>query len=161
METADIPRASAAPCARPSARAGWIPAVSRGTMQGGRIMKKRLLALLLCLVMVIGLVPVALAAEAEEYDMMQISFAANVNENHGPFYSATARQGDFAKACVTIKETSALPAVCGRVCPQEKQCESHCIHLKTGGKVVAIGYLERFAADYEREHTNAYIEPTN
>ena len=60
-------------------------------------------------------------------------------------------QGDFAKACVTIKETSALPAVCGRVCPQEKQCESHCIHLKTGGKVVAIGYLERFAADYERD----------
>lgn len=64
-------------------------------------------------------------------------------------------QGDFAKACVTIKETSALPAVCGRVCPQEKQCESHCIHLKTGGKAVAIGYLERFAADYEREHTKS------
>ena len=61
-------------------------------------MKKRLLALLLCLVMVIGLVPFALAAEAEEYDKMQIHFAANVNEDHGPFYSATARQGDFAKA---------------------------------------------------------------
>ncbi len=61
-------------------------------------MKKRLLALLLCLVMVIGLVPFALAAEAEEYDMMQIHFAANVNEDHGPFYSATARHGDFAKA---------------------------------------------------------------
>ena len=42
--------------------------------------------------------------------------------------------------------------MCGRVCPQEKQCESKCIHLKTGGKAVAIGYLERFAADYEREH---------
>lgn len=60
--------------------------------------------------------------------------------------------GEFAQAAATIKETSALPAVCGRVCPQEKQCESRCIHLKTGGKPVAIGYLERFAADYEREH---------
>ena len=60
-------------------------------------MKKRLLALLLCLVMVIGLVPFALAAEAEE-ENVRIHFAANVNEDHGPFYSATARQGDFAKA---------------------------------------------------------------
>ena len=50
-----------------------------------------------------------------------------------------------------MKETSALQAVCGRVCPQEKQCESQCIHLKTGKPAVAIGYLERFAADYERE----------
>ena len=47
--------------------------------------------------------------------------------------------------------TSALPAVCGRVCPQEKQCESQCIHLKMGHPAVAIGNLERFAADYERE----------
>lgn len=61
-------------------------------------------------------------------------------------------KGEFLAAAKTIKETSALPAVCGRVCPQEKQCESKCIHLKTGGKAVAIGYLERFAADYEREH---------
>ena len=51
----------------------------------------------------------------------------------------------------TLKATSALPAVCGRVCPQEKQCESQCTHLKAGHKAVAIGYLERFAADYERE----------
>ena len=56
--------------------------------------------------------------------------------------------GEFLAAGLTIKETSSLPAVCGRVCPQEKQCESKCIHLKTGGKPVAIGYLERFAADY-------------
>ena len=61
-------------------------------------------------------------------------------------------KGEFLEAASTIKETSALPAVCGRVCPQEKQCESKCIHLKTGGKPVAIGYLERFAADYEREN---------
>ena len=50
-----------------------------------------------------------------------------------------------------ISESSSLPAVCGRVCPQEKQCESKCIHLKMGHEAVAIGYLERFAADYERE----------
>ncbi|MCF0189563.1 MAG: FAD-dependent oxidoreductase, partial [Bacteroidaceae bacterium] len=45
----------------------------------------------------------------------------------------------------------ALPAVCGRVCPQEKQCESQCVHLKMNEPAVAIGYLERFAADFERE----------
>lgn len=66
-------------------------------------------------------------------------------------------KGEFVKAAHAIKETSTLPAVCGRVCPQEKQCESRCIHLKTSGKAVAIGYLERFAADYEREH--CVIEP--
>ena len=49
------------------------------------------------------------------------------------------------------EEQALLPAVCGRVCPQEKQCESKCIHLKMGHEAVAIGYLERFAADYERE----------
>ena len=60
-------------------------------------------------------------------------------------------KGEFLEAARTLKETSALPAVCGRVCPQEKQCESKCIHLKMGEKPVAIGYLERFAADFERE----------
>lgn len=59
--------------------------------------------------------------------------------------------GEFLEAARTIKQTSSLPAVCGRVCPQEKQCEGQCIHLKMGHKAVAIGYLERFAADYERE----------
>ena len=59
--------------------------------------------------------------------------------------------GEFLEAAKVLKQTSALPAVCGRVCPQEKQCESHCIHLKMGKPAVAIGYLERFAADYERE----------
>ena len=59
--------------------------------------------------------------------------------------------GEFGEAAKTLKETSALPAVCGRVCPQEKQCEAQCIHLKMGKPAVAIGYLERFAADYERE----------
>lgn len=55
--------------------------------------------------------------------------------------------GHITEAAKVLKKYSALPAVCGRVCPQEKQCESKCIHLKTGGKAVAIGYLERFAAD--------------
>ena len=60
-------------------------------------------------------------------------------------------KGEFLEAAKTLKETSALPAVCGRVCPQEKQCESQCIHLKMNEPAVAIGYLERFAADYERD----------
>ncbi|MCM1034831.1 MAG: bifunctional dihydroorotate dehydrogenase B NAD binding subunit/NADPH-dependent glutamate synthase [Paludibacter sp.] len=64
---------------------------------------------------------------------------------------------DLKGAIQTIKKSSTLPAVCGRVCPQEKQCESRCIHLKMGNKPVAIGYLERFAADYEREQGCASI----
>ena len=65
--------------------------------------------------------------------------------------------GEIGKAAQVLKTTSSLPAVCGRVCPQEKQCEANCIHLKTGGKAVAIGYLERFAADYERENRCAEL----
>jgi len=65
--------------------------------------------------------------------------------------------GDFLKAAQTLKETSSLPAVCGRVCPQEKQCEAQCVHLKMKKEPVAIGYLERFAADYERESGQASI----
>ena len=59
--------------------------------------------------------------------------------------------GQILDAAKVLKETSALPAVCGRVCPQEKQCEALCIHKKMKKEPVAIGYLERFAADYERE----------
>ena len=60
--------------------------------------------------------------------------------------------GDVLKAAATLKETNALPAVCGRVCPQEKQCEAKCFYVeKLGKQAVAIGHLERFAADYERE----------
>ena len=60
--------------------------------------------------------------------------------------------GNFLKAARTLKETSALPAVCGRVCPQEKQCEASCFYTQKLKKdPVAIGHLERFAADYERE----------
>lgn len=69
-----------------------------------------------------------------------------------PKFIKNIERGEFLKAAQTLKETSALPAVCGRVCPQEKQCESKCIYTqKMGKEAVAIGYLERFAADYERE----------
>ena len=68
-----------------------------------------------------------------------------------PTFIKNIERGNFLEAARVLKKTSALPAVCGRVCPQEKQCESKCIHLKMGHKAVAIGYLERFAADYERE----------
>ena len=70
---------------------------------------------------------------------------------HIPTFIKNIERGEFLKAARVLKQTSALPAVCGRVCPQEKQCESKCIHLKMGHEAVAIGYLERFAADYERE----------
>ncbi len=66
-------------------------------------------------------------------------------------------KGEFLEAAKTLKETSALPAVCGRVCPQEKQCEAKCVHLKMKKESVAIGHLERFAADYERESGNISI----
>ncbi len=68
-----------------------------------------------------------------------------------PDFIKNIERGEFLEAAKVLKETSALPAVCGRVCPQEKQCESKCIHLKMGKPSVAIGHLERFAADYERE----------
>ena len=68
-----------------------------------------------------------------------------------PSFIKSIERGHFLDAAKVLKNTSSLPAVCGRVCPQEKQCESKCIHMKMGHKPVAIGYLERFAADYERE----------
>lgn len=55
--------------------------------------------------------------------------------------------GNILGAAEVIQQSSTLPAVCGRVCPQEKQCEAQCIHLKMGHEPVAIGYLERFVAD--------------
>lgn len=68
-----------------------------------------------------------------------------------PSFVKNIERGEFLNAARVLKSTSALPAVCGRVCPQEKQCESRCIHLKMNEPAVAIGYLERFAADFERE----------
>ena len=81
-----------------------------------------------------------------------------------PSFISLIEQGDILGAAAVIKESSTLPAVCGRVCPQEKQCESKCIHHKMKHEPVAIGYLERFAADYERESGKMalpHTEPAN
>lgn len=81
-----------------------------------------------------------------------------------PSFIKNIERGQFLAAAKVLKNTSALPAVCGRVCPQEKQCESRCIHLKMGEKAVAIGHLERFAADYERQSGNLslpHLAPSN
>jgi glutamate synthase (NADPH) small chain len=68
---------------------------------------------------------------------------------------------EILKAAATIKETNALPAVCGRVCPQEKQCEVRCFFVEKLHKPsVAIGHLERFAADFERESGQFNIPET-
>jgi glutamate synthase (NADPH/NADH) small chain len=67
-----------------------------------------------------------------------------------PKFIKQIEKGEFLAAAATLKVTSALPAVCGRVCPQEKQCEAQCIHTKMKKDAVAIGHLERFAADFER-----------
>ncbi len=68
-----------------------------------------------------------------------------------PWFIRLIAEGKFLEAAHKLKETNGLPAVCGRVCPQEDQCEKVCIIGKKG-EPVAIGRLERFAADYEREH---------
>ena len=72
-----------------------------------------------------------------------------------PGFLAKAAEGDFVGALSIIKSTSLLPAVCGRVCPQEKQCQKYCTMgklLKDSDKAVAIGRVERFCADYAREN---------
>ncbi len=75
-----------------------------------------------------------------------------------PGFIKTLEKGDILGAAAIIKESSSLPAVCGRVCPQEKQCESQCIHLKMGHPAVAIGYLERFCADYANANQKSEIK---
>ena len=70
---------------------------------------------------------------------------------HIPAFIAQVKEGNFEEAYKIIGESSALPAVCGRVCPQESQCESKCVRgIK--GEPVAIGRLERFCADYHMKH---------
>ncbi len=69
-----------------------------------------------------------------------------------PKFIKNVERGEILEAASVLKETSALPAVCGRVCPQELQCEQKCFYVtKLNQPAVAIGYLERFAADFERE----------
>ena len=75
-----------------------------------------------------------------------------------PGFLAKAADGDFAGALEVIRKTSLLPAVCGRVCPQEKQCQMHCTVgkiLKGVDKAVAIGRVERFCADLARTNGDA------
>ena len=76
---------------------------------------------------------------------------------HIPDFIAEVAKGDFEAAYQIIAATSALPAVCGRVCPQESQCEKYCVRgIK--GEPVGIGRLERFVADWHREHAAAAPE---
>jgi glutamate synthase (NADPH) small chain len=75
-----------------------------------------------------------------------------------PQFIKNITDGDFAAAARTLKETNSLPAVCGRVCPQEEQCEKLCV-LSKKGDAVAIGNLERFAADWERTNNKAVPPP--
>lgn len=77
-----------------------------------------------------------------------------------PGFVKNIERGEFSEAAKVLKQTSALPAVCGRVCPQEKQCEAKCIYVKMKKDAVAIGYLERFAADYERQSGNISVPKT-
>jgi glutamate synthase (NADPH/NADH) small chain len=76
-----------------------------------------------------------------------------------PDFITKMKTGDFEGAYQVISQSSALPAVCGRVCPQEKQCESRCV-LGIKGEPVAIGRLERFVADYAREHGLDKVDPS-
>ena len=81
---------------------------------------------------------------------------------HIPQFIAKIREGDFEGAYKIISETSSLPAVCGRVCPQETQCESKCVRgIK--GEPVGIGRLERFVADWHNAHSDEIPEcaPSN
>ena len=74
-----------------------------------------------------------------------------------PEFIAQVKAGDFAQAACVIARDSSLPAVCGRVCPQETQCEGRCI-LGVKGEPVAIGKLERFVADWSRENGGVPVE---
>ena len=77
---------------------------------------------------------------------------------HIPEFIAKIRENDFEGAYQVIQQTSSLPAVCGRVCPQELQCESKCVRgIK--GEPVGIGRLERFVADWHREHSTQKMTP--
>lgn len=71
---------------------------------------------------------------------------------HIPSFVKNVERGNHLEAAKIIRETSSLPGVCGRVCPQEKQCESKCVYTQKLNKpAVAIGFLERFVSDYERK----------
>ncbi len=76
---------------------------------------------------------------------------------HIPAFIEKVREGDFEGAYEIIAKASSLPAVCGRVCPQESQCESKCVRgIK--GEPVGIGRLERFVADWHNDHTDGAVK---
>ncbi len=77
---------------------------------------------------------------------------------HIPDFIAAVAAGDFAQAAQVIAQDSSLPAICGRVCPQETQCEGSCI-LGHKGQPIAIGALERFVADWNRQHNPSPVSP--
>ncbi|WP_159520002.1 NADPH-dependent glutamate synthase [Sunxiuqinia indica] len=78
-----------------------------------------------------------------------------------PKFIKNIERGEVLEAAKALKETSALPAVCGRVCPQEKQCEANCFYtLKLKKEPVAIGFLERFAADFEQNSDTISVPET-
>lgn len=74
-----------------------------------------------------------------------------------PAFIKNLQRGDADSALAVLKSTSALPAVCGRVCPQERQCESQCVYLKMKKQPVAIGWLERYAADHGKAPETASV----
>ncbi len=81
---------------------------------------------------------------------------------HIPKFIKHIEKGEFLEAASALKETNTLPAVCGRVCPQEIQCEASCFYVQKLKKPsVAIGYLERFAADYERDSGKIAVPEVN
>ena len=76
---------------------------------------------------------------------------------HIPAFIEKVREGDYEAAYQVIAQASSLPAVCGRVCPQESQCEKYCVRgIK--GEPVGIGRLERFVADWHREHSDGSVQ---
>ncbi len=75
-----------------------------------------------------------------------------------PGFVTAVADGEFAKAAIVLKDANALPAVCGRVCPQESQCEAECVR-GVKGESVAVGWLERFVADWAMEHQAAKPAP--
>ena len=77
-----------------------------------------------------------------------------------PGFIKNIQRGDDAAASAVLRATSALPAVCGRVCPQEKQCESRCIYNKMKKEPVAIGWLERYASDATAGNGSGEAKPT-
>jgi len=78
-----------------------------------------------------------------------------------PRFIKNVERGDVLEAIKVIKETNTFPAVCGRVCPQEVQCEVKCTYVKMKKEPVAIGYLERFVADYELENNLCCLPEIN